>query len=124
MERIDDWTNLDQEFIVSTLKKYFKLDKNRAQTLIDYVKNHPVEAEHNGNQIISYSVRWGWLRPNRIGHYLYVSADRGLRSEWLDGDGGDRAFDKAMRAAKNKSLINLKVFLQKVENDQIYARSQ
>ena len=124
MERIDDWDNLDQEFIVSTLKKYFKLDRNRAQTLIDYVKDHPVEAEHNGNQIISYSVRWGWLKQNRIGHYLYIDADKGLKSQWLDDDGCDRAFDKAMRAVKDSSLINLEIFLKKVEDDQIYARSE
>ena len=125
MERIDDWTNLDQEFIVSTLKKYFELDKNCAQMLIDYAKDHPAESIHNGEKIISYSVRWGWLRSNRIGHYLHISAEQGLKSQWLDGDDvGDRAFDKAMRAVKDSSLINLEIFLKKVEDDQIYARSQ
>jgi len=124
MERIDDdWTNLDQEFIVSILKKYLGLDRNCAQMLIDYVKDHPVESEHNGEKMISYSVRWSWLRPDRLSHYLYIDADQGLKSQWLN-DGGDRAFDKAMRAVKDSSLINLKVFLQKVENDQIYARSE
>jgi len=124
LERIDNWAKLDQEFIVSTLKKYLGLNRNCAQMLIDYVKDHPAEAEHNGEKIISHGVRWAWLRPNNLGHYLVIDADRGLRSEWLDGDGGDRAFDKAMRAVKDSSLINLKVFLQKVENDQIYARSE
>ena len=125
MKHTDNWTKTDQEFIVSTLKRYFELDRNCAQMLIDYVKDHPVESEHNGEKMISHSVQWAWLRPDRLSHYLYIDADQGLMSQWQsDKDKGDRAFDKAMRAVKDSSLINLEIFLKKVEDDQIYARSE
>lgn len=113
MEPTDNWTEADQEFIVSTLKKYFELDRNCAWMLIDYAKDHPVETKRNGTQIISHSVRWAWLRPDRLRHYLCIDAEQGLMSQWQDDkDRGDRAFDKAMIAVKDRSLANLRIFLQ------------
>ena len=126
MEHTENWTETDREFIISTLKKYFELDRNRAQMLIDYAKAHPTEYIHNGDRLISYNIQIGWLRPNKLGHCLCIDADQGLKSQWLgyEKNGSDRAFDKAMRASKNKSLINLEIFLQKVKDDQNYARSE
>lgn len=112
--QIDKWAEIDQEFIASALSRYFGLNKKVAKVLLDYVKDHP-----NG---YGYDVCGSWLKPDRLSHYLYIDADNGLRSQWLD-DNSDRGFDQEMKAARDSSLNNLAIFLLMIEENQAHEKA-
>lgn len=115
MKTNDYWRHIDQEFIFLTLKKYFGLNKRVARMLLDYVKAHPEKNEHNDEVSITYRVSGPWLQPSGRLHYLYIDSMRGLSSTWIEKDS---TFCQAMEEAKEQSLINLKIFLMAVENNQ------
>ena len=58
---------------------------------------------------------------DRVEHFLYINADLGLMSDWI---GTYKTFDQAMKRTNANSLFNLKLFLSRLESDQVYARLQ
>ena len=94
-----------EEFIISTVKQFFGLNRVDAQMLIDRA---------------SSNIDRQWLEPDtdRVEHFLYIDSERGLRSNWIEEK---ETFDQAMKRTNNSSLFNLKLFLLKLESDQVYA---
>ena len=97
-----------EEFIISTVKQFFGLNRVDAQMLIDLASSNIT------------NINRCWLEPDtdRVEHFLYIDSERGLRSDWIEEK---ETFDQAMKRTNNSSLFNLKLFLLKLESDQVYA---
>ena len=97
-----------EEFIISAIKRFFGLNRVDAQMLVS---------------LSSGDIQRQWLEPDtdRVEHFLYINPDLGLTSDWI---GDDKTFDQAMRRTNASSLFNLKLFLSKLESDQVYASTQ
>ena len=94
-----------EEFIISTVERFFGLNRVDAQMLIDRA---------------SSNIDRQWLEPDtdRVEHFLYIDSECGLKSDWI---GEYKTFDQAMKRTNNSSLSNLILFLLKLESDQEYA---
>ena len=97
-----------EEFIRSTIKQFFGLNRTDAQMLVNLSEDN---------------IARQWLEPDTdsVEHFLYINADLGLMSDWI---GIYKTFNQAMRRTNADSLFNLKLFLSKLESDQIYASIQ